>query len=160
MLITAINDLNVCLYPFRLIMEVPGTPIGDYFFKFENAILEPTSPLIPLIMGCNLLKMTPKMKMTSMYLAQPLVRTSSQEIQYQLKLFQLGYLLVLIVNPLGQGLTSSLLYFPITRTRTTTLTQILIEGMVLQVWYRMEDDLQWKTTFNGRQPSIEDDLRW
>ena len=24
----------------------------------------------------------------------------------------------------------------------------------------MEDDLQWKTTFNGRQPSMEDELRW
>ena len=24
----------------------------------------------------------------------------------------------------------------------------------------MEDDLQWKTTFDGRQPSIKDDLQW
>ena len=24
----------------------------------------------------------------------------------------------------------------------------------------MEDDLQWKTTFGGRQPSMEDNLQW
>jgi hypothetical protein len=24
----------------------------------------------------------------------------------------------------------------------------------------MEDDLQWKMTFNGRYPSMEDDLQW
>ena len=24
----------------------------------------------------------------------------------------------------------------------------------------MEDGLQWKTTFDGRRPSMEDDLRW
>jgi hypothetical protein len=24
----------------------------------------------------------------------------------------------------------------------------------------MEDNLQWKTTFNGRQPPLEDDLQW
>ena len=24
----------------------------------------------------------------------------------------------------------------------------------------MEDDLQWKTTFDGRRPSMEDNLRW
>ena len=24
----------------------------------------------------------------------------------------------------------------------------------------IEDDLQWETTFNGRQPPMEDDLQW
>ena len=45
---------------------------------------------------------------------------------------------------------------------TRPLAQISIEGMVLQdVWPSlMEHDVQWKSTFDGGWPSMEDDNRW
>ena len=37
---------------------------------------------------------------------------------------------------------------------------LLTNVRLIEVLWQLEDDLQWKTTFVGRQPLVKDNLQW
>ena len=84
-------------------------------------------------------------------------------LRYGLRNAKLGFQAMLSCATLRFFSLTDQCYIPISRRSCSGALQIywaVPHSDFNGRWPSMEDNLQWKTTFGGRRPSMEDDLQW